>query len=221
MIKAVIFDMDGLMFDTERLLQKAYHEAGIELGVNNIGDVYLTTLGIKDEEANYIFAKSFGGDLQKAEQLTLMANEYLNDYYENNPTPFMPGLTELLRYLQDKNVPIGLASGSPTERVDHHIDSTNMRSIFKTIITGNMVTFSKPHPEPYLRCTNMMGFAPLECLVLEDSENGVRSAHASGAMVIMVPSFDQFRPEIQELLYAKCNDLFEVKSLIETDGLIL
>lgn len=210
----VIFDMDGLMFDTESVLFKAWDYAGERIGIGKAGHMTIKTLGMNGSMSRTIWQEVYGDNYDE-EALSLHTKEFLADYYRKNGVPLKLGLLELLSYLRDNKYKLALASSSPSWEVKKHLTDVGIIDYFDTIISGDMVALSKPNPSIYLEVCRRLGVNPKECFVLEDSKSGLLSAYHAGCKIIMVPDLWQADSEIEKILYAKFNNLIEVKSYFE------
>lgn len=209
MIKAVVFDMDGLMFDTERLTIEAWDYAGEKIGIGKMGHMVYKTLGMNVESARKIFRDEYVDEISE-EDLRKHAKEFFQDYFEKNGVPMKPGLMELLSYLKENNYKIAVATSSNKEVVLSHFERAKMAEYFDVIVCGDMIENSKPAPDIYLKASELLGISPSECLALEDSPNGIKSAFAANLVPIMIPDLIEPTEELLELLHCKLANLNEV-----------
>lgn len=214
MIKCIIFDMDGLMIDTEKLYQRFWVEAANDFGFPMTKE---HVLGIRSLAAKYamphlksIFGENFDYYAIKARRIELM-----NKYIEKNGIVKKPGLNQLLEYLSNNNYRIAVATATNSERTTMYLKRINVYDYFDKIICGDMIENGKPAPDIYLEASKQLGLKPSECIALEDSPNGILSAHRAGCMPIMIPDLSQPDEETTKLLYAKCDDLYGVIEIIE------
>lgn len=210
----VIFDMDGLMFDTERVFVKAWDYAGEKIGVGKAGYMVYKTLGM-NIKASYNVWKTEFGDRYQEEELRKYTKEFLQKYYAENKVPVKKGLYVLLDYLKKSGVKMAVASSSPRWEVEKHLNDAGIYDYFVGIVCGDMIQNSKPDPEIYLKACELLERKPSECLALEDSKNGLLSAHQAGCKPIMVPDLWQPDEETEKILYAKFEDLEMVKDFLE------
>lgn len=206
MWKAVIFDMDGLMFDTEFLVVKAWDKVGQDLGVGKLGFMINKALGTNADKTRELFYEEFKGKVDY-DQVTKLSREYIYDYYDKNGIPVKEGLYELLDYLKEKKYKLAVASSSRRESVLHHIEDAKVTDYFDAIVCGDMIKKSKPAPDIYLKAAEELGVDPSECIALEDSPNGIRSANNAGMKVIMVPDLVKPDKEISDIIYLKLDNL--------------
>lgn len=217
MIKGVIFDMDGLMFDTERMWDTLWAPCCERLHLPmpteefNAGGRGLAGENLKRHIAAYYPQI----DPQKMlDEVWKLADEVFLQ-----GVPCKPGLRELLAYLEQEGIPRIVASSSPRNIVALNLQTTGTARYFHDIVCGYDVQASKPDPAIFLEAARRLRLAPQDCLVLEDSFNGVRAGHAAGAVTVMVPDLAQPDDEIRRLYTRCCRDLFEVKALLEQGAL--
>ena len=214
MIKAIIFDMDGLMFDTERVFMLAWDYAGEKIGIGKAGHMVVETLGMSIT-ASYDVWRDKYGEQYNEDDLRRFTKEFLVEYYRNNQTPIKEGLYELLDYLKGEGYLLGIATSSPRWDVDNHLKSAGLTDCFQAIADTGMVTKSKPAPDLYIKAADLLGVSTSMCIALEDSKNCILSAHSAGCKVIMIPDLWQPDIDIKKLLYAQCDNLNSVVSIIK------
>lgn len=208
-IKAVIFDMDGLMFDTERLSAEYWIQAGQEKGLL-IGEAFLENIrGSSKEEAKSWFHACYG-DAYDYWALRNRKTELLRSYLDTHEIPLKKGLGELLTYLENHGYKILLATSTAKNYALHYLESAGVKKYFDDFVCGDMVSRCKPDPEIFFRAAEKAGCVPGECVVLEDSLNGIAAAAAGGFIPVMVPDITRPSAELKEKLAAECGDLLEV-----------
>lgn len=212
-MKAVIFDMDGVLFDTESLCMKAWDYAGEKLGIGPAGYMVLKTLGVNAQAAIGILKKEFGEEFN-AEEFKKIGRDFSYDYFEKYGMPMKKGVTDILDYLTSKKYKIALASSTSTKSVMHHLNDTKIKDYFDVIVCGDQIERSKPEPDIYIKAAELLGLVPEACYAVEDSKNGLLSAHRAGCQVIMVPDLWQCDDEVDSFILAKCSDLNEVIGVI-------
>lgn len=210
----VIFDMDGLMFDTEAVFTQAWDYAGEKIGIGKAGYMNLKVLGKSITEARDVWEKEFGS-LYDEDQLRYYAKAFLTDYYQRNHVPIKKGLHELLEFLMSKGCKLGVATSSPAWEAEHHLKDAGIEGCFHAVVTGDMVKRSKPFPEIYLTICERLEREPSSCFALEDSRNGMLAATRAGCKAIMVPDLLPPDDEIYACAVAVLNDLLEVKRYFE------
>ncbi len=212
----VIFDMDGLMFDTERVFIKAWDYAGEKIGIGKAGYMVYKTLGMSIVASYNIWKEEFG-DSYNQEELRKYTKEFLQKYYAENKAPVKKGLYNLLDYLKQINCKMAVASSSPRWEVEKHLKDANIYDYFQGVVCGDMIQNSKPDPEIYLRACELLKANPAECYALEDSKNGLLSAYRAGCKPIMIPDLWQPDDETLNIIFAKYSDLDEVKIAFEQE----
>lgn len=212
-MKAVIFDMDGVLFDTESVCMKAWDYAGELMGVGKAGYMVLKTLGMNADKAIEIIRNEFGDDFD-AVKFKQTGREYSYHYFNTYGVPEKPGLYEILDYLKNKGYKIALASSTNSQSVHHHLKEKDIEKYFDAVICGDMVEKSKPEPDIYLKACAEISENPADCVAIEDSKNGLLSAHRAGMQVIMVPDLWQGEAETDSFLMAKCKNLTEIMTVL-------
>lgn len=215
-MNAFVFDMDGVLFDTEQLAIKAWDWVGEKIGIGKAGFMVFKTMGRTTEESVKIFKKEYGdkfnnNDFQKTYK------EYLDDYYSKNGVPIKKGLIELLSYLDISGYKTAVASSSSKNSVLHHLCDTNTDEFFDAIVCGDMVTKSKPEPEIYLKACNLLGEVPEECYAIEDSRAGLWSAHNAGCKVVYIPDLYEADDETMKIVDLKFDSLLDFLEYIKKD----
>lgn len=209
-MKAFIFDMDGLMFDTERVFIGAWDYAGEKMGLGKAGYMCIRTLGMNTPACEQAWRDEFGDEVD-LDALWRYSREFVEDYYRKNAVSVKPGLYELLTYLKNKGYKLAVASSTKRHQVERHLNSANVRQYFDAVICGDMVEKSKPEPDIYLKAAAALGALPEDCCALEDSRNGLLSAHAAGIQVIMVPDLWQPDDMVKEFILGPFESLLDVR----------
>lgn len=209
-MKAVIFDMDGVLFDTERLAVKCWDEIGVKAGLGKVGYMVYKTLGRTRGESVKIFEKEFG-DKFNNDIFQKYYKEYLDDYYKSNPVPVKEGVVETLKYLKSNRYKIAVASSSSRSSVLHHLDDAKITDYFDVIISGDMVKKSKPEPDIYLTAAEKLGVKPEECYAIEDSKSGLEAAHRAGMTVIYIPDLYIADEKTNKTIDYSFNNMLEFK----------
>lgn len=212
--KAVIFDMDGLMFDTENLVRRSWDAAGAALGYENFGNNILNTLGKGERDRKLYFAEKYGQDFPY-DKFKEDYRRFFWEEIEKNGVPVKPGLFELLKYLKEREIPAAVATSSSRESAMDKLARTGTEPYFKAVIGGDMVARTKPDPEIYQTACRMLGVRPEEALVLEDSLNGLKAAVAAKIPAVMIPDIISDLPEIEPFLAAKLSSLKQVIEFLE------
>ena len=185
-IEAVAFDMDGLMFDTERLANELWRAAGAESGWDLSLELLASLAGQPESSDRQALRETYGEDFPydalRARRIALEA-----EYFQNHEVPLKPGLIELLDFLVMKKIPMGVATSTARYRVLPLLQKSLILERFSSILCGDEVGRLKPDPEVYLRTATRLGVEPGNLLVLEDSRAGIAAAYAARAIPVMVP----------------------------------
>jgi HAD superfamily hydrolase (TIGR01509 family) len=211
--RAVIFDMDGLLFDTEALYRDALMIAADGLGVEASVDLYLSTIGLSSEDTKARMSAHFGTAIDM-DLLWKSASGHFQ-HLADTRLCLKPGVIELLSVLDTLQLPAAIATSSGPDTVNHHLSAHRLDGRFRAIAASGSYARSKPHPDPFLTAARLLGADPASCVALEDSHNGVRSAASAGMMTIMVPDMLAATDEMRGLCVHIAQDLHEVAQLIE------
>lgn len=215
-MKAVIFDMDGLMIDSERLITKAMVNTGRLFGYDNIKILCEKSTGVTSAQTKRIFIEHLGEDFPYDEFLKTAKESYLKDIEENG-LPTKKGLFELLDFLKENQFSLAVATSTREVTALKNLERINAVRYFDCIICGDKVEKSKPDPEIYLKAAEMLTVEPKLCYVLEDSYNGIKSAYRAGMKPIMIPDLLPFNDEIKPFVYKKCDCLLDVIEIINSE----
>ncbi|MCD7950089.1 MAG: HAD family phosphatase [Erysipelotrichaceae bacterium] len=214
MKKAVIFDMDGLMIDSERTTYNCYVEKLHELGHDDFTEeLYTQCLGKKKPGICQVFIDYYGEDFPMVEvwdDCHVMLDDTLRKH-----VPKKKGLDELLKYLKDNNYKTIVATSSARSRVDEILANANITEYFDDSICGDEVTHGKPNPEIFLTACEKLGVSKEEAIVLEDSEAGVLAAHNGDIDCICIPDMKYPEPEYEKLPIRICDSLLDVIDYLE------
>lgn len=180
--KAVVFDLDGTLIDSEALVKEAHFAACAEMGVTMSEAQFLALVGMHCE-ANDIQLKSYYGDDFPLDDFIGRTRAHVGD----RVAPLKNGAVELMDALDELALPFGLATSSRRPWVERHFAAHGLTDRFRAVVTRQDCVEGKPHPEPYLNAARLLGVAPPDALALEDSHAGVASAYGAGCMTVMVP----------------------------------
>lgn len=213
-IKAIIFDMDGLMFDTERLAQDIWLEYGRRSGYPIDEGLMAKLRGRNSAAIEALCYEALGADFPFKEAKK-HCYDGIFDVMKKTGLPVKAGLYELLEHLKEKGVySIALATSTDRTKAMTYLKNAGVNEYFDHMTCGDMVQESKPSPEIFLKTTEALGLEPASCLVLEDSSNGVIAAARAGCRVIMVPDMDAPSAETAALADAVAASLYEVPQLL-------
>lgn len=217
MIDGVIFDMDGLMFDTERMWAAFWAPALAKLGLSYKEGLDAAARGTAGETLRNVVRSFYGPDCDA--QAIVESLHQVADEAFRKPVPKKPGLDELLAWLDERHIPMAVASSSRIAMIRTNLDNWGLTHYFQALVSGQQVTHSKPDPEIFLLAAQKLGTAPARTLVLEDSFNGVRAGAAGGFVTVMVPDLAPADEEMRSLYTAECRSLHEVRQLLEQGSL--
>ncbi len=211
-IKAVIFDMDGVILDSETISDRTWAITQKEMGLVTDKDFINMCRGTNHNDTLNILRQVFGQDFD-AERFMDHSVELFYQIEESEGIPLMPYVKEALEYLQPRYT-LALASSTNGVAVKRQLTNAGVIEYFKTRTTGEQVVHSKPDPEIYLMACRSIGFDPSECVAVEDSPNGVRSAAAAGLKTIMVPDKIQPDDEMRKLCWKICPSLKSLEEIL-------
>lgn len=216
-IVAVVFDMDGVLFDTERIGVQCWTEAAEPTGLQNAHEIARMCIGRTIPGTKEVFMEEAAkqGVALDFEKLHEDCARLILEKEERDGLPVKPGVHEILEYLYERKIPVALATSSKKDIVLSHLEKTGITKYFRKIVTGDMGSHGKPAPDIYIKACEELEAAPENVIAIEDSFNGIRSASAAGLHPIMVP--DQLQPTEEILLLAetKCDSLLEVRKLLQ------
>ncbi|MGN0168103.1 MAG: HAD family hydrolase [Acetatifactor sp.] len=208
-MNAVIFDMDGVLFDTERLCEKSWLVVAEKHGLPGMEEIFPKCIGLNANDSRRIVMNAYGEEFDYP-GFREEASVWFWDYIEKNGLPVMEGVLEILEWLKENNWKVGLASSTRRSSVLNHLEQAGIRDYFSVIISGDMVEHSKPQPDIYLLACRELGAEPEQAYAIEDSPNGIRSAHRAGMIPLMVPDMIAPDEEMRELSRRIFKNLAEV-----------
>ncbi|MDQ8203084.1 HAD family phosphatase [Pelagicoccus sp. SDUM812003] len=182
---AVVWDMDGLIFDTERLSFLAWQHGAKALGQTIDEPMFIRLIGMNAARIKACLKEWLGSSVD-VEELTLEASRRYDELIANGP-PLKQGAIDCLRFLKSQSVPQALATSSSRRYAERKLGHHQLLDLFDTLVTGDQVAHGKPDPEPYLTAAQRLGVDPERCIAFEDSVNGIHSAHTAGMFTILVP----------------------------------
>ena len=213
-IRGVLFDMDGVILDSEKLYAK-FWAAGCQCYGYHM--TYQQALGMRSlnaqagqEYLSSLFGPEISYPLVRAKRIGLM-----DAYVEENGIEAKPGIFELLDYLAQKKLPYAITTASPNDRIQNHLGRLGLYQRFPHICTAHEVAHGKPAPDIYLLGAETIGVPAEFCLALEDSYTGLLSAYRAGCLASIVPDLDQPGEEIRSIAYAQLDSLADVIDLLE------
>ena len=216
-IFGVLFDMDGLVLDSEALYTRFWREAAHCLGFPMTVEQSLGMRSLGKALGQPYLESLFGPGVD----YTTLRNkriELMDAYVEEHGIAPKPGIYELMDFLQEYHIPAAITSSSPMENIHRHLEQNNLLHCFRQLCSGHDIPNGKPAPDIYLLGAKKLGLDPKYCLALEDSPTGIRSAYAAGCLPVMIPDLDQPGEETQALLYAKADSLADIIDLIRNQN---
>ncbi len=214
-IRGVLFDMDGLVLDSEILYTRFWQEAVRFYGEEMTWEQGLSMRGLGKQAAKDMFRKYYG---DKLDHPTVREKriELMEAYVNAHGVACKPGIFELLDYLDSQGIPAAITSSSPIGRIQTYLARHNLDTRFAALCSGRDVPKGKPDPDIYLYGAASLNLRPEECLALEDAPAGIESAYRAGCLPVMVPDQDQPQEETQTMLYAKADSLVDIIDLLES-----
>ena len=214
MIKAVIFDVDGTLLDTERIYMKAWKEAAAEAGYVMPDSVLQKTRAVNTKGAARIFEEEIGNGFSY--QAVRPIRVRIAEEIIRRESPILkPGVLELLAFLEEKGIRLSVASSTNQQGTREHLAESRILDRFEVVVGGDMVTNGKPHPDIFLKAAETLGLAPEACIVVEDSPAGIRAAHAAGMKAVLVPDQAAITQEIIDMADVVLNSLLEMPAYLQ------
>lgn len=209
MISGVIFDMDGLMTDTERLYIDLWCQILREQGMEEHREVVTRCIGMDHSKMRAYIKDALGEEFDYLSVLGEVGKRS-ERYCQEHGIPVKPGLYELLDDLDAQKIPYAVATSSRGEGARSKLQKIGVLSRLRGLVTGDMVEKGKPDPEIFIRAAQALQLPPGECLVLEDSPHGILAAHRAGCLPMMIPDLWQPDSEVKSMLYALGSSLLDV-----------
>ncbi|MFM5950055.1 MAG: HAD family hydrolase [Novosphingobium sp.] len=207
-----MFDMDGLLFDTESLFFDAMRAEGASRGLEITRDFFLSLVGLNTDR-NLILMREQFGQAFPADHFHNACRERFFGLLDTQ-LRLKPGVLEMLALIDRLGLPKAIATSSKRVNVEHHLDAFDLAHRFDAVIASGDYTRGKPHPDPFLAAASALGIEPKSCLALEDSHNGVRAAAAAGMITVMVPDLLPPDDEMRSLAHHIAADLHEAAELL-------
>lgn len=207
-IKAAIFDMDGVLFDTEKLYERFWIEAARISGFNMTKED-VSAIRSTDQNTAERIIKGRLGEAFDYRSIRKLRQKLMADYIDSTGIEVKPGVRKTLDMLRSNNIKIGLATTSNEKRAKHYLSLGGIYDYFDAVISSDMISRGKPDPMIYLTAAKALNTDPKECIAFEDSYNGVRSAYSAGCHVVMVIDRDMPDEEMHKKAEAVTEDFNE------------
>ena len=214
MIKAVIFDVDGTLLDTERIYMQAWKDAAAELGYVMPDSVLQKTRAVNAKDAARIFETEIGNGFSYAKTRPIRV-QIAEEIIARESPILKSGVVELLDFLEVKGIRLAVASSTNTQTTKEHLAASGIADRFPVIVGGDQIANGKPHPDIFLRAAMLLGEAPENCIVVEDSPAGIRAGSAAGMHTVLVPDQAAITQETIELSNVVLESLVEMPAYVE------
>lgn len=215
--RCILFDVDGLMVDSEKLsftiIKEILQEHGYEMSL----DFYIKLIGISQQTGAQLISETFPGVNGMTDVFSVFEERY-KEAVKKGCLKLKPGLCELLDELDQRNIPRAVASSNVEEVVKTNLESANVLHRIDAVVYDGMVKHVKPYPDLFLKAAELLGAKPGECLVLEDSTAGIQAAYSAGIPAIVIPDLIQPTEETLKMCIGRMESLFDViKYIIQND----
>ena len=210
-IQAFIFDMDGLLLDTEGVYKRSWTEAARRLRFDLTDEIYLTLIGISVADAEKRLVEVFGPRFP-IDEFREDAKVRYEAIVEKEGIPLKPGVRELLAWAREKNIPCAVATSTVSAEARARLAKHGVLEEFRHLIGRDMVSRGKPHPDLFLSAAEALGIEPSHCLVFEDAHTGVYAAKAANMDVLLIPDMLPSTPEIEQLATHVCTSLVDARN---------
>ena len=213
-IELIIFDMDGLMFDTEKLIYKSWKESCKKYKQNLSDKIFIESIGLNRKKTIEVYKKYFGDNFPYEEIIDETMNIFEN-LIRSEGVPLKEGLLELLKYNKKKQLKMAIATSTKRDRTELMLNLSDTGKYFDVVVCGDEIISGKPDPEIFLETAKKLNCRPGNCIVLEDSKNGIIAAYRAGMLPVMVPDIIKPEKEIEAMIFKEFDNLKEVKSFFE------
>lgn len=214
MTKAVIFDVDGTLLNTERIYMRAWKEAGKAAGFTITDEVLLRTRAISRADATVILQEALGQDFSY-DALYPVRLELSEAYIAQSRDLLMPGVAQALEALRSRGIPMAVASSTNREKTVSHLEHAGLLPWFDAVVGGDMVTRGKPNPDIFLLAAQMLGQEPAHCMVVEDTPAGIRAAIAAGMQPVLIPDCVKADPSLVPHCRAVLESMAQLPGLLD------
>ena len=208
-----IFDMDGTLFDTEKLYRQAWLDVAVEFGEKPNPELPIAASGTNMGAESVQVVKSFYPNVDAQAYIDRVLE--LVEACRERGLQLMTGVEEILNFFRESGVKMAVASAAPVTVIEQNLSIKNLRGYFDVLVGGNLVAHGKPAPDIFLLAASKLNLAAEDCYIFEDSFNGIRAAHASGGVTIMIPDTMQPTAEIKNLCAGVFDNLLEARRAIQ------
>ncbi len=208
--KTVIFDMDGVLFDTEKIYLDVWTKVFKKYGYSMTKEIYCKVIATGRENVKKVFKEEFGENIP-IEEMYKEKDKALEEELKKK-IPIKDGAYELLRYLKNEKYKLALATSASKERMEKQLNQSNFRKVFDEVVCRDDVKKTKPNPEIFLKAANKLNVSPEECIVIEDSSAGVEAAYKGNMTPIHVVDLKGADEKIKRYSYRSFNNLYEIKN---------
>ena len=216
-IRGVLFDMDGLVLDSEVLFTRFWREAANALGYPMTAEQSYGMRSLGKKLGQPYLESLFGPGIDYT-TLRKKRIEFMDAYVAQHGIAPKPGIYELLDYLDAQGIPAAIASSSPLEAIEKHLSAVDLLHRFRKVCSAHSIPNGKPAPDIYLLAASELGLDPGECLALEDSPTGILAGYRAGCLPVMIPDLDQPGEDTEKLLFARADSLTDIIDLLKAQN---
>lgn len=212
-VKAILFDMDGVIFDTERVYLEEWKQVFKKYGYKMKDEIYISVMGTGRENVKKVFKEYYGDDLP-IEDMYVYKDILLNEAVSENKIPLKTGAIDILSYLKDNGYKTALATSAKRDRLEIQLHLADIKDKFDAIVCIDDVGKGKPNPDIFLLAAEKLGVEPSDCMVIEDSEAGIMAAFNAGMIPIHVKDLKEVSDTIMKHSAKQFDNLHEIKQYI-------
>ena len=212
--KGVLFDMDGVIFDTEKVYLDSWTKVCRDYGYDLKRETYISVMGTGRENTIVTFKKALGDDIPM-DDMYKDKDKLIREAVESGDVPLKPGVVEILTYLKEHNIKIALATSAKRWRADTQLKNAGINDFFEAVVCGDEISKLKPNPEIFLKAAQKLGLNPEECIVVEDSTAGIKAAYSAGMYGIHVEDLKEADDTIKKYCRANFKNIMEIQEYID------
>ncbi|MGO5138963.1 HAD family hydrolase [Clostridium butyricum] len=213
-LKGVLFDMDGVIFDTEKAYLETWTEVFQTYGYELKKETYISIMGTGRDNAVRTFKNVFG-EMLPIEEMYKVKDKMLKEIVESGKVCMKPGVKELLLYLKKNNIKTALATSARRWRAEIQLEMAEINGLFDVVVCGDEIRRLKPNPEIFIKTAGKLELEPEECIVIEDSPAGIKAAFDGGMYGIHVEDLKEADENILKCCKANFKNLIEIKAYIK------